>query len=140
MPRFFFPLRAETPELLPTLSRVQVARFLIDEHAGETSRGRRKRRARKVETSWAPRGLVKLRITSLIIIVRGSNAATFSSFARGLMKQGARRGGKKKPLWIITRALSAYSTEAGVAKHRYYLSAFSGKIKIIIFHLPLPMK
>ena len=77
MPRFFFPLRPGTPELLPTLSRVQVARFLIDEHAGETSRGRRKKRARKVETSWVPRGLVKLRITSLIIIVRGSNAATF---------------------------------------------------------------
>lgn len=98
------------------------ARFLID----ESTLGRHRcvaddevENSKKLSRGGSRKGLVKLRITSLIIIVRG---LTFSSFRFSLpfarwkkkKEEGRERGaGKRRPSPdIITRALSIYPTEA----------------------------
>lgn len=120
MPRFFFPFRPSL-HTLPTLP-CPGARFLID----ESTLGRHRcvaddevENSKKLSRGGSRKGLVKLRITSLIIIVRG---LTFSSFRFSLpfarwkkkKEEGRERGaGKRRPSPdIITRALSIYPTEA----------------------------
>lgn len=118
----------------PSLSRCLLFNWISRIRWGDIQETIKK--TRKVR-SGGSRGLVKLRITSLIIIVRGSNAPLFFPYSpltahplkRREIKKEEERGKRSPPSRIITCAAFSFSTKSSSYEESVLFIALNRRIQ-----------